>query len=371
MGKIEATRKPTRDYRALSESPWTFWDSVFMRRSCRKYQKGALAPEFPAELDEFLLLAAKVRAAGPGSIIAVTEPEVGARLRHRLHKGLANKINLWMALSPVNAFLVMVVPEDDVRGGRPRQVPKAAMALEDCTLWLTERGLGTCWLGGVNAEEIKDELNLDASLTVPIAVCFGTPRDAVAILSYDNILRNAQSKRRKPLPAIACIETLEESYRPEDLDPGVFAASAVQDIPGLLRMLDDGRADGDAPLDLVIEACLEAARLAPSGGNIQGWHFVVVKDAGKLENLAGACHAGATWRAAVVAAGRSKAYMAGLLDKPFWMIDVPIALSHMSLMAASMGCGARVFVEDIDEEAINNLVLAKDDVRTVGVLGIS
>ncbi len=370
MEETKTTRKPTRDYRALSESPWTFWDSIFTRRSCRKYQKGALAPEFPAELDELLLLAAKVRGAGPGSIIAVTEPEVGARLRHRLYKGLVNKINLWLARSPVNAFLVMAVPEDDVHGERPRQVPKAAMALEDCVLWLTERGLGTCWLGGVNAEEIKNELGLDPSLTVPIAISFGTPRDTGA-LSYDNILRNAQSKRRKPLPAIAYVETLEESYRPEDLDPGGFAASTEQGISGLLKMLREGRGKEDAPLELVVEACLEAARLAPSAGNSQGWHFVVVKDAGKLENLAGACHADATWRAAVVAAGRPKAYMSGVMDKPFWMIDVPIALSHMSLMAASMGCGARVFVEDIDEEAINNLVLAKDDVRTVGVLGIS
>jgi hypothetical protein len=77
------------------------------------------------------------------------------------------------------------------------------------------------------------------------------------------------------------------------------------------------------------------------------------------------------WRAAVVAAGRPKAYMSGVMDKPFWMIDVPIALSHMSLMAASMGCAAQVFLDDIDEGAINNLILAKNDVRTVGVMGIS
>ncbi len=371
MEEAKATRKPTRDYLGMSESPWTLWDVLFMRRSCRKYEKGAFAPGFPAELEEFLLLASDVRGAEPGGIIAVTNPEVGARIRQRSYKGLGNKINVWLARSPVSAFLVMAVPEDDVHSKRPRQVPKSSMALEDCILWLTERGLGTCWLGGVNAREIKDELGLGPTLTVPVVVCLGTPRDNVVTLSYDNFLRNVLSKRRKPLPAIAYVETMERSYRPEDLDTGGFAASPVQDIAGLLEVLSEGRADGDPPLDLIIEACLEAARLAPSAGNSQGWHFIVVKDAGKLVRLAGACNADAAWRAAVVAAGGSKGYTAGLVEKPFWMIDVPIALSHMSLMAASMGCGARIFLDGIDEGAINNLVHAKNDVRTVGVMGIS
>jgi hypothetical protein len=59
------------------------------------------------------------------------------------------------------------------------------------------------------------------------------------------------------------------------------------------------------------------------------------------------------------------------MDKPFWMIDVPIALSHISLMAASAGRRARIFIDDIDEGAVNDLVHAKDDTRTVGVVGIS
>lgn len=43
--------------------------------------------------------------------------------------------------------------------------------------------------------------------------------------------------------------------------------------------------DREVPLKL-IEECLEIALQAPSGGNTQGWHFVVVRDAGKRAALA-------------------------------------------------------------------------------------
>ncbi len=37
----------------------------------------------------------------------------------------------------------------------------------------------------------------------------------------------------------------------------------------------------------LIEECLEIALQAPTGSNVQGWHFVVVTDAGKKQELAG------------------------------------------------------------------------------------
>jgi nitroreductase len=37
----------------------------------------------------------------------------------------------------------------------------------------------------------------------------------------------------------------------------------------------------------VLERCIEIAFHAPSGGNVQGWHFLVVTDVGKKEQIAG------------------------------------------------------------------------------------
>ncbi|MFQ5634437.1 MAG: nitroreductase family protein [Gammaproteobacteria bacterium] len=47
------------------------------------------------------------------------------------------------------------------------------------------------------------------------------------------------------------------------------------------------RLDFERPVEpAVIRECLEIASQAPTGGNTQGWHFVVVHDAGKRATLA-------------------------------------------------------------------------------------
>ncbi|MFM9112957.1 MAG: nitroreductase family protein [Actinomycetota bacterium] len=47
------------------------------------------------------------------------------------------------------------------------------------------------------------------------------------------------------------------------------------------------RLDFDKPVDRsIVEECLQIALQAPTGGNRQGWHFVVVEDAAKKKALA-------------------------------------------------------------------------------------
>ena len=47
------------------------------------------------------------------------------------------------------------------------------------------------------------------------------------------------------------------------------------------------RLDFSRPVDpTVVRRCLEIAMQAPTGSNQQGWHFVVVTDAGKRRALA-------------------------------------------------------------------------------------
>ncbi len=370
MAEVKADRRPTRDYPSLSESPWPLWDLMFTRRSCRKYVPGSLGEGLVRDLEELVSLSLETRGARPGGMIAVTDPEVGERLKRRSYKGFANKINLWLSRAPVHAFLVIAVPDEDVGSERPRELPLVSMAVEDCVLWLTGRGLGTCWLGGVNSEEVKDVLDLDPTLNVPAVVCIGAPRSAAKTLSLDNFMLNTMSRRRKPLGSIAYSETMLEAYSPADISAGGFRAAAEQDIPALLQVIGIERAGAGVPVELAVEACLEAARIAPSASNSQAWHFVVVRDADRLGELARACGETDQWSAAIVAAGEPSTFSSGVLEKPFWMFDVPIATSHMSLMAASMGCGVRVYTDRIDERAVNSLAQLKPGKRTVTVLGI-
>jgi len=87
---------------------------------------------------------------------------------------------------------------------------------------------------------------------------------------------------------------------------------------------------------------LEAARLAPSGGNRQQWKFVVVKDAVKRVLLSEAANGQAHVASApVVIAGVATVpdnmMMCGV---PGYPVDLAIALDHMTLAAVDEGLGS-------------------------------
>jgi len=371
MAEMQATKKPTRDYPSYSATPWTLWETMYVRRSHRKYIPTELSGEFIVALEDTVRSALKARGAPEDSIMAVTEQGLVDAVKKASYKGLTNKINVWLARSQVCGFLVVALPRDDVWAERPRELPKAAAAAEDAVLWLAEEGMGTCWLGGVNDREICKAMGLEGNLAVPSVICIGKPKAAVRSGGYDSIMYLGISKRRKPLSDIAFIENAGTPYTVGDIAREPFSAAPEQKVRELLSKIMGGALAGPGvPLELAVDSCLEAARIAPNAGNIQKWRFVVVKDPDNLRALERASNSGVPWRAAIVAAGHAKSIEIGMLDKPFWMIDVPIALSHMSLMAASMGCGSDMLIDDIDESAVNRLAGLDPGVRTVGVLGL-
>ena len=370
--EMRQTKKATRDYRSYSETSWDIWDVMYARRSNRKYLPAQLSGEFTGSLEEIVGLAGGVRGAGSESIIPVTDQAKADLLSRRLLKGIRSKINLWLARAPVSGFLVIAVPAGDMGAARPRELPLAVMAVEDCVLWLTAAGMGTCWLGGVNQREIAGVLGLAGDIAIPVIVCLGKPKPTGRSVSYDSFTVRTMSRRRKPLSDIASVEYADRQYPALDISSSPFSAVPVQEVTGLLERVRDKPVSQKPSLELVVDACLEAARIAPSASNLQKWRFVLVKDKKNLDQLSDLSGgvAGGRWRAAIVAAGQEGGLGQIILEKPFWMIDVPIALSHMSLMAASMGCGAEVRVDGIDEGGINRMVRLPSGVRTVGVLGI-
>jgi nitroreductase len=98
--------------------------------------------------------------------------------------------------------------------------------------------------------------------------------------------------------------------------------------------------DTPVPEDKLLRV-LEAARLAPSGGNRQQWKFIVVRDAEKRRQLSRAANGQAqVAQAPVVIAGVSTApenmMMCGV---PGYPVDLAIAIDHMTLAAVDEGLG--------------------------------
>jgi nitroreductase len=114
---------------------------------------------------------------------------------------------------------------------------------------------------------------------------------------------------------------------------------------------------------------LEAVRLAPSGSNRQPWRFVVVQEAETRERLVAACAnqsfiAGAPVVVAGVGLMPDRVMRCGVPGDP---VDLAIALTHLSLAAASEGLGT-CWIGAFDQDAVRDVLGIPKDVRVIELM---
>ena len=110
---------------------------------------------------------------------------------------------------------------------------------------------------------------------------------------------------------------------------------------------------------------LEAARLAPSAKNVQPWHFIVVTDKTKREELSKGIYAKWLHNAPVVivVCGDTEA-------APKWhVVDTALALENMVLAAVAEGLGTCV-VGSFDESDVKRLLGIPEKLRVVALLAV-
>ena len=115
----------------------------------------------------------------------------------------------------------------------------------------------------------------------------------------------------------------------------------------------------------VLEKILEAARLAPSAGNVQPWHLIVVTDPRKRKKLAESILVRFLKEAPVVivGCGDQKA-------SPKWfMVDVAIAMQNMVLTATSEGLGT-CWIGIFNENKVKELLKIPEKFRVVALLAL-
>ncbi len=123
--------------------------------------------------------------------------------------------------------------------------------------------------------------------------------------------------------------------------------------------------------DEFLKEVLEAGRIAPSAANIQPWKFVVVQDKELRKQLVKACeNQKFVGEAPVVIAGCmvSKGYhMGGFYDSA--ILDIGIALDHMTLQAASIGLGT-CWIGAFTESQVKKLLQIPETVRVAALLAL-
>lgn len=118
--------------------------------------------------------------------------------------------------------------------------------------------------------------------------------------------------------------------------------------------------------DEALSKIVEAARSAPSAGNIQPWHFIIVKDKEKRVRIAKGCRYGkflSESPVVIIGCGDKKA-------SPRWYaVDTSIALEHIVLAATALGLGT-CWIGMFNEEDIHEMVNLPEDYKIIALIAL-
>ncbi len=126
---------------------------------------------------------------------------------------------------------------------------------------------------------------------------------------------------------------------------------------------------GPIPTESLLRV-LEAARLAPSGKNLQPWKFIIVQNKElkiKLAKASNAQHFIAEAPLILVACGfPEECYRSMGRYMKSWPVDVTIALEHLILQAQEEGLGT-CWIGSFEEEEVKSLLSVPENVRVLAL----
>ena len=120
---------------------------------------------------------------------------------------------------------------------------------------------------------------------------------------------------------------------------------------------------GDAIPANVLHRVLDAARMAPSANNTQPWKFIVVKDPATRKKVAEVSFAQSFIAEApvvIVCCGRRYHDAYSWIADNMYLVDVTIAVDHLTLAARNEGLGT-CWIGAFDREALKALLKIPND----------
>jgi len=111
----------------------------------------------------------------------------------------------------------------------------------------------------------------------------------------------------------------------------------------------------------ILDQILETARIAPSAGHRQPWHFIIVKDGETKKKLGIPSWAA---EAPIVIVGCADTQVR---QEPICFVDVAIALEHIVLAAANFGLGTCWIGRLNADETIKKVLEIPEQVKVVAV----
>ena len=138
-------------------------DIIYKRRSIRQYRSKTVPEEVLKNILEAGRLAPSADNAQPWHFIVVTDAEI----KRKLSKGA------WRRFIKDSAFTIAGCGERN----RKWSAVEVAIALQNMVLAAEAQGLGSCWVGAFEEEEVKRLLNIPETLKVIALISFGYPAE--------------------------------------------------------------------------------------------------------------------------------------------------------------------------------------------------
>lgn len=138
-------------------------DVIFRRRSVRRYKSEPVPDEASKNILEAGRLAPSSDNAQPWHFVVVTDPEI----KLELSKGI------WRSFIKDSAFTIVGCGEKRDKWS----TVDVAIALENMVLAAEAQGVGSCWIGAFEEDEVKELLGIPDDLRVVALVSFGYPAE--------------------------------------------------------------------------------------------------------------------------------------------------------------------------------------------------
>ncbi|HEY8391239.1 MAG TPA: nitroreductase family protein [Capillibacterium sp.] len=148
-------------------------EAIRARRSIRDYQNRPVPAEILNEVLEAARLAPSARNRQDWRFVVVNNPE-------QIERVAAAAGQSFLATAPVIIAGVALDPERVMRCGVPAYAVDLAIAMTNITLVATAHGLGTCWIGSFDQEEVKRVLQIPEAYKVVELMTLGYPAEEPA-----------------------------------------------------------------------------------------------------------------------------------------------------------------------------------------------
>lgn len=162
--------------------------AIKKRRSVRSYQDKEILEDTLNDILNSVRLAPSASNSQDWKFIVVKDKET----RKRLVKAANNQS--FVGEAPVIIAAVSLNPDRIMSCKVPAYAVDLSIAVDHLTLAAAEKGLGTCWIGAFDQDEVKDILNVPNKYKVLTVIPLGFPSDS------------SGTKDRKDLEEVVCYE---------------------------------------------------------------------------------------------------------------------------------------------------------------------